>query len=524
MSSDVIRKHSLATNRQGFYYFLSRFGFRLRATVADPQETQQELQPGRIVAGYKRLKAAGDIVGKIFLQFLIVVVGIVIFDPIKAWWVGPAKYTIYLVGWTENDEVQKMFRAIEDDVALAHLTIDGKEVIVAEESDGGDPAAAGKLATELARRDDTLLVIGHVLTQSTLSALPSYMAAEPPVPVIATRETHPDLLKKVPNCKDPQVYCPFMPMSPTDTDQAQTAVEFALSRNSRKFLIVKANKPRNEEYAANLVEAYQDLIREKGGDLVATTPVTDQVTLDTLFDQLDRYSPDCLFFIGPVETAAQFLRSYTDRITSKAAVKPAVIEKAPRLMMFSDSAVGAGLLTAEARFAESMPPPNDARISVFVTFPLSGEEYRAINNVYGDDAVALVRQLLKKVEDEKLLSKTSWLRHLISMHRVRDARRAVIHAMEANAKDNTVYDTPHRKYQYFAKYSLHSLHFHIWRIEGQKTTEADVQDGSISSAFNLSASSQLSASATQNISTPFIGSFRVNRTKGYAEERFGRLH
>jgi hypothetical protein len=422
----------------------------------------------------RRLVAARSFGLKVLLQFLLVIVGIVIFDPMKEWWLGPPQYKIYLVGWTENDEVKKMFRTMEDDTSLARLRIDGKDIVVKEENDGGDPSRAKQVATELANRDDTLMVIGHVMSQSTISALPVYMGTQPQVPVIATRETHPDLLKGVtsPDCRSTDVYCAFMPMSPTDTDQAKTAVEFAvLIKHSRTFLIVKDNKPRNEEYAANLSADYAQLIQEKHATLVATTPVSDQVSLDAALDQMAKYRPDCVLFIGPVDNAQSFLDALAERVT--ATRKGPVAAKASEglhntpLLLFSDSAVGSGLFSAQARFSDSASAARMSSVgtAVYATFPLSGEEYGDINNVYGDDAVSLAGQLIDEVERENLLPKVSWFRNLISMHRVRDARAAIVMAMEKNAENSTAYITPHRKYQYFEKYSLHNLHFHVWEIQ-----------------------------------------------------------
>lgn len=391
---------------------------------------------------------------ELLLQFLIVIVGIIVFDPIKSWWLGPEKYTVFLVGSTGNSEIKKMFRTIQDDSALAHLKIDGKEVVVEERDDEGEPDKANKIAEDLSVRSDTLMVVGHVMTASTMKALPVYMATEPQIPLIATRETHPELLKEVTHQDCQQVYCPFMPMSPTDADQAKQAIDFAKKEGWDSFLLVRYPKrrsggPRNAEYADNLTQGYKDEIEKHSGTLVKELDVYDGVSLDDAFGIIEKFKPKCVLFVGPVDNARVFIAALSQRIKEP---------KNQPALLFSDSAVDDGLL--------------NTNMQIFATFPLPAEDFRSINSVYGDDAFALVSALIKQVEQNRKVEKQSWFHHVINMHRVKDARMAIIEVMRDDVANNLpIYRSQNRVYQYVEKYRLMNIHFHVWKIENQKITE-----------------------------------------------------
>jgi ABC-type branched-subunit amino acid transport system substrate-binding protein len=430
------------------------------------QESPQVLHSHGVRARVgERLSKGASLLKKIALQFLLVIVGIVVFKPIEAWWSGPSQYKVYLVGRTANQEIKKMFRTIQDDSALALLKIDGKDIVVGEVNDDGSAGKAQEIAKRLADLPDTLMVIGHVMTQSTMDALPSYMAADPKVPVIATRETHPDLLKRVvsPKCEDKDVYCPFMPMSPTDTDQAQIAIGFAISANhSHRFLIVKDNLPRNQDYADNLIAAYTNEIEDRHSELVTHVDVVDEVSRSAAALQISQRMPDCVLYIGPEEHAQMFLDT----------LRPLLVgQQRQPLIVLSDSAIGDLLL------GTSTP--------VYATFPLSGQDYKSIDNVYGDDAFSLVAELVKDVNEWNLLPQVAKLHHYINMHRVRDARAAIIRAMEYNAKNSAVYETRHGKFQYYGKYKLLNVHFHIWEIQSGKITEVEDQNADVSTLKSI---------------------------------------
>jgi hypothetical protein len=93
------------------------------------------------------------------------------------------------------------------------------------------------------------------------------MQAQPPIPLIATKETNPDLLKKVTWCKGP-LDCPLLQMSPTDDQQAADTINFAFRwlrpQNQVKppvrFLVIKQINDANKAYADYLTDRYESLL------------------------------------------------------------------------------------------------------------------------------------------------------------------------------------------------------------------------------------------------------------------------
>lgn len=428
------------------------------------------------------------ILEKLVLPFVMVIVSVAIFTPIQNWWVGPDHYTIYLVGRAEQPEIMKMFAAIHTQSELAKLRIDGREIEVEEVDDHGEISEAKDVAADLSKRPDTLMVVGHVLSQSTLNAVPAYMSAKPPVPVIATRETSDDLLRDVKSlqCKHLDVYCPLLPMSPTDADQVETAVAFLNRQNSKSFLLVVEENHHNAEHYASLEQEFQDKIRDRHGNIVRTMSVSDSSSVHEVLSTIiqnkvpigDRLT---VLFIGQTDMALSLVNAITTGIADQA--------KRP-LIMVSDSAVGDALKSAQAE--------------VYAMFPLSGVNYESASNVYGIDAVKLISALVKQVNDNKVVAQVSWLRHIVNMHRVVDSREAIIREMHMNSNNGTVYAASDgRTYRYVAKYELQNIHFHIWLIKERRIHDVDDQDPdlSASTAAGLTLTVQSKPQSTTTAST-----------------------
>ena len=79
-----------------------------------------------------------------------------------------------------------------------------------------------------------------------------------------------------------------------------------------------------------------------------------------------------------------------------------------------------------------------------------------------------------------MIAGVSWLRHLAIMHRVVDAREAIIREMHENSNNGRVYVASNgRTYRYVAKYELQNIHFHIWLIKERRITDVDDQDADL---------------------------------------------
>jgi ABC-type branched-subunit amino acid transport system substrate-binding protein len=415
---------------------------------------------------YARLQQLGALAGKIVLPLFMVIVGLVVFKPIEDWWSGPDVYKVYLVGNKNDSETQRIFRSIQGEAALAKLKIDGREVDVEEKDDKGNITVAKEIANHLVTGSDTLMVIGHVFSQRTKQMLPAYMAATPQIPVITTRETLPSLMGRVEYCYKPGRYCPLISMSPTDVDQARSIVDFAESQGAESFLILREDDENNGDYIHGLVKGIRENIVEDrnkmGANVTAEVPILDQVSIDAAVDLTYSKHPKCVVYIGNFGIGRKYITSLRQKGTKNPETPYSPI------MVLTDSSVGQDL------FMGDIGP-------VFASYQLSGEQYLAADNVYGVDAFAMVKQLVRQVDEDPLAFETDWrssLRHFMNVHRVKDARVALIKAMQTNADSGQPYvGLNGRTYIYVNRYSRQDSYFHVWKVDNHQITEADSHDG-----------------------------------------------
>jgi hypothetical protein len=173
-------------------------------------------------------------------------VAVVIGARVTRIFAGPESYKVYVTGKLgAKDELKKLFEAVPDGL-VSNLSIDTKPIKIEKLDDKGAPHYAEQIAREIAGRDDTLLVVGHALSTQTKTALPYYVGgapqgAKPPIPVILTTETNPELL---PHGVSEGLCPPVMRLSPTDDEQAATlqflkpAAIFGSSRTRRIVYIL----------------------------------------------------------------------------------------------------------------------------------------------------------------------------------------------------------------------------------------------------------------------------------------------
>src|SRR5262249_10059576 len=135
------------------------------------------------------------------------------------------------------------------------------DVQLEQVDDLGEPTNAQRISEALAVTNDTLMVVGHVASTQTRAAIPAYLLkANPPVPLIMTTETNPNLL---PPRASPQTYYPVFRLSPTDDDQAKKAVEFAMSKGAKTFWVIE--DPTNPVYANFLARKFVENVHERSG-------------------------------------------------------------------------------------------------------------------------------------------------------------------------------------------------------------------------------------------------------------------
>jgi len=417
----------------------------------------------------KAIRKYLGLIGKYFRSFsswalaaiVTTVVGIVILDPVKSWWAGPSLYKIYLVGDRSNPEVEGLFKAMLAD-NKQKLSIDGIRVKIEILNDEGTEAFVKKVAN----RRDTLLVVGHVYSSRTIDSLPVYMKADPPVPVIATEESNPNLLEKADFCLHAHADCPFIQMSPNDDEQAKATIGHALAnvkkakRAKARFMLVQESNPNYTKYASYLLSRYQKLIEKDHAaeaELVGpTSSFSGLEGIPAVVSSVSEFAPDCILFVGTYQGAKGFLYDLSNRIPAR---------KLP-LVMLSDSAITPDL---EKNGIESAAP-------VYATYQISHSDYQGPVNQLGTDALTIITTLLEKSGKEDLnITRGSLLyslRKAVRMHRVADSRRALAEALEIEV-NTSPFEIPgseneEQKTYKFWNHQRQEATFHVWKIERVK--------------------------------------------------------
>lgn len=319
-------------------------------------------------------------------------------------WAGPEYYKVYVIGMLHGgDEGQELFESIHEGV-VPNLTIDGKPIKIEKRDDQGDPQVAARIARDIAAREDTLLVIGHAWSTQTKAALPHYLGAPTPVPIILPTETNPDLLP----ANVVEGSCPpAMRLSPTDDRQAETAAAFAISRASNFWVVSDTD---NRVYAEYLAERFianvNDWNRKGRNKKVVLRSTTD--TLPPL-DSIRALNVDGVYFAGGWSNALVLIRQIEAFFAN--GPKPIVI--------LSDGTADNALLKTGRTEVEG----------VFLTHPLKATDHKSGGYaLYGKDAFRLLTRVITRANrhfDDVRRAQSPfsyWTKWALNMHHVTDAR------------------------------------------------------------------------------------------------------
>jgi ABC-type branched-subunit amino acid transport system substrate-binding protein len=163
-------------------------------------------------------------------------IGATIVTRIASRILAPNSYKIYIVGNMDKSVAAQKIALAFDTCGLKDFS--GVRLEVVKRNDEGEPSQARQLAENISRQPDTLLVIGHIASGQTKEALPIYLAVQPPIPVILTTETTPNL---VPVTVIAGAYSPVLRLSPTDREQARIAALFIAEKVAAKRATSKQN-------------------------------------------------------------------------------------------------------------------------------------------------------------------------------------------------------------------------------------------------------------------------------------------
>jgi branched-chain amino acid transport system substrate-binding protein len=413
--------------------------------VSDPET-------GKPSGGARLLVATWRFVNRnVLTQVLSAILSLIIVARVTNWWTGPQSYKVYVVGSFNPPEettleVWQGFTANQ-----LKLTINGVSVVTERANDAGDPKEAAKIAGMLAARNDTLMVIGHVLSTQSQAALPVYLGSEPPVPVILATETNPYVVPS--NSPDESPY-PVFRLSPTDDKQAEIAAEFAMEKlGKNRFWIIKNTN--NSTYSSYLASNFQERVVKAGRQVYK---ITDTDNLPDP-DDLRNASIDCVFFAGD-ESHAMMLIDHIESVPW--ARKPRII--------LSDWSVGPNLIPRTGNKSEG----------IFLTHPLSADVYNKEQYVwYGKQSHEVVEQLItdaslrfaQALTDKEPVS--FFFKRILNIHRVADARTAVITIMNER---HTFSTTPNITYAFDHYGQSPTSEFHIWQIQKQNFVECEPEE------------------------------------------------
>jgi len=415
-----------------------------------PRPKQGRLQEVIKLEGDFRRKLLRFLTNWIALPFLATLISVMILGRAANWVVGPDSYKVYVIGNLSEPESKEIADAFSADRLPQ---INGTKVDIVELDDSGDPDTAQQISLRISALGDTLLVVGHLESTPTQKALPAYLQlADPPIPVILTTETNPNLLPR----NVDGLYQPVFRLSPNDNKQAKKAANFLSARGGARIWVV--------EDRANPVYS-QYLAREFVRQIHALPPKQSEPAARVLLWSTNYSIPppsavtdlgiNWVFFAGEPQNALVLIRQLT-----------AIRKTHPINILLSDWCVDGSLLANGGKDVEN----------VYLTHPLKVEVYnQGRYTVYGKDSFQLVKQLLSEGDQQfdhfagqdRKFGYT--LRKLLGLRRVSDARRVLALEMQGAVLGNKTFSLSNGGEASFDGTSnrLHAT-FEVWQIRNGK--------------------------------------------------------
>ncbi len=365
---------------------------------------------------------------------------------------GPEKYIVYLIGDAKDQGTRQTHEGFEEHwEKLKPLAVNNIPITIMRERDGGNPDTGKSYAREFAQRSDVLLVVGHGNSSTSKEALKEYMAPKPRIPVILVTETNPDLLPKP--CETSEHPCPVLRLSPTDDKQAKKAVQLAMGKKAKSFLVIKDTD--NPVYSNYLAKRLAFEITQRNKTVCVTT--TDEMTKIRI-DMIKTLKIDCVIFVGAHVQAKNVIR-WTNKVYRNNDLCP----RKPMIIL-SDWSAKQDLLTMETSELDG----------VFLTHPRSADEIGDPDVGYkrfGEDTAWIVGRLVS--DTNAILSRRSTWRtkvwNWLGYHRVTDVREAL--ALATIKISNLTASPSKEKYSFDRNGQLLDGHFDVWKIKCRKFTE-----------------------------------------------------
>jgi branched-chain amino acid transport system substrate-binding protein len=360
--------------------------------------------------------------------------------------IGSKNYFVYIVGDDSDKSTSDLMNAAgggEFKSKLGDVTVTTEKM-----PDYGDPDRASSNAEELQHRSDVLMVVGHGSSTSSKRAVPHYLQAEPPIPVILTTETNPALYS--PPTRDEDRVPPVFRLFPTDDNQAEVAANFIAKQGAKSvWVVADTSNPTYSEYLA----------RKFLTDVYDVQPSLKVILWSTSLNlppyAVDKLGIDWVFFAGNWQNALVLVRQlHAMPGTEKAKV------------LLSDASVDNLLLKYGGPDVEG----------VYLLHPLSADLFNKKGYIgVGEEAYSLATTLINNVHDQfdQLATDEAPLgyrvRKWLGLHRVSDARRAVAHYMAIAVHNKNEFLLPNGTITMVQDEHRAVIRkeasFHVWRID-----------------------------------------------------------
>lgn len=377
----------------------------------------------------------------ILTPLLSIIVGIAIVRPLIDNYVRPESYTIYFVGNFDNDDVNKIWKKFNQEYK-DDLEIDGVKIKLRKFD--GKETDAKRISEKLAKEHDTLMVIGHLYSTPTQIALPNYLQADPPIPVILAFESNPNVLPpRIPI----DTFYPVFRLSPTDDKQAETAADFIISNKGKKIWVVEDAS--NNVYSSYLASEFIKQIHIKNESSKVILWSMDKEILS--FDTVKTLGIDWIFYAGNWSNSLILIHQISE--IWKNQTMPSIL--------LSDWNVDKAFLNQEAVNMKK----------VFFTHTMKAEDYNKEGYGYwGKLAHQLLKQLVQNADEEfdELVSERSgpayYIRRLVNFRDVADARNALYRVMEKSVNLEKPFDLGEQQYIFRRDGAGIKNLYHVWRV------------------------------------------------------------
>jgi branched-chain amino acid transport system substrate-binding protein len=353
---------------------------------------------------------------------------------------------------------------------------------------------AAKISAKLAHESDTLFVIGHHSTTASADALPNYLNADPPIPVILANETNPELLPA-----DYRInYAPVFRLSPTDNKQAEKAADFLVVQRAKNIWVVQ-DVVENPVYSRYLVREFISQLHEKSQvhekhqlyearqtyvnshshkkhlvykqeaskvyeqEVSKVLLWTENLELPSV-DVLQAMRIDWVFFAGASSNCLILTRQVKELWKDKPN-KPNV------------------LLSSSCADTNLLQQGGDDIKQAFLTHPMAADVFNKRNfEVLGTRAFLLLRQLIKGADNDfselARINGGAWyyLHRIAGIHSVADARNALRAFMEKAVNSEKPFYLEDQPYTFNRDGTAREIAFHVWQVQTPSEGYSEIEN------------------------------------------------